>query len=342
MVKLTKTNCENCGVIFQKKSRQQKYCGSKVEKTGCSWENILKKKKEYSITPKMVAWRRKYFKDWNQKTKDNSRRKEQKSRAYKKWYEKNKEIIREKSREWRKENIKRIIHNNKLRSERLKKTEKITFEEFEQIKKDAKHHCLICDQKKPLTMDHIIPLSKGGTTVKSNIQPLCQSCNSRKHNNVEKSSGQKFMVAGSWDFFHEGHKEIFEWIFDLADGREVYIGINSDNLLSIRNKENHQDQLGKIQTIEDYLSEEGRDNYYIFLIEDFKQGIELFAELAPIYLLHGNDWNKKGLSEIYGCEESWWDDNQIRLIYKDRVKGISSTQLREKLLNEKTKTNSMG
>lgn|SRR5574343_699414 len=40
--------------------------------------------------------------------------------------------------------------------------------------------CLCCGEKKPLTADHIVPLSKGGTNYISNIQPLCLVCNDRK------------------------------------------------------------------------------------------------------------------------------------------------------------------
>lgn len=42
------------------------------------------------------------------------------------------------------------------------------------------YRCLACQEKKPLTVDHIIPLSRGGSNDISNIQPLCQSCNSEK------------------------------------------------------------------------------------------------------------------------------------------------------------------
>lgn len=42
------------------------------------------------------------------------------------------------------------------------------------------HKCLCCDKRRKLTADHIIPVSKGGTSDISNIQPLCQPCNSSK------------------------------------------------------------------------------------------------------------------------------------------------------------------
>jgi len=40
-------------------------------------------------------------------------------------------------------------------------------------------HCLA--QVNPLTMDHVIPLSKGGEHSPENVVPACMSCNSSKH-----------------------------------------------------------------------------------------------------------------------------------------------------------------
>lgn len=46
-------------------------------------------------------------------------------------------------------------------------------------------HCQICGKvltKETVTIDHIIPVSKGGTNDIENLQPMCRSCNSRKGN----------------------------------------------------------------------------------------------------------------------------------------------------------------
>jgi len=42
--------------------------------------------------------------------------------------------------------------------------------------------CCYCMEQKPLTLDHVIPISKGGADAEHNLVPCCQSCNSSKHN----------------------------------------------------------------------------------------------------------------------------------------------------------------
>lgn len=43
------------------------------------------------------------------------------------------------------------------------------------------HRCLCCGKRRPLTVDHVVPVTKGGSNLIQNLQPLCRSCNSRKN-----------------------------------------------------------------------------------------------------------------------------------------------------------------
>lgn len=58
--------------------------------------------------------------------------------------------------------------------------EHYTINEWNLIKSKFSNRCVCCLSKGKLTVDHIIPLKRGGTDTIDNIQPVCKSCNSSK------------------------------------------------------------------------------------------------------------------------------------------------------------------
>lgn len=60
----------------------------------------------------------------------------------------------------------------------------LTAEQWLAILAAYQYRCAYCNDKpKRLSQDHVIPISKGGGTIPSNIVPACISCNSRKSTN---------------------------------------------------------------------------------------------------------------------------------------------------------------
>jgi 5-methylcytosine-specific restriction endonuclease McrA len=43
--------------------------------------------------------------------------------------------------------------------------------------------CYYCNNRFPpkeLTMDHLVPIARGGRSIKSNVEPCCKECNTKK------------------------------------------------------------------------------------------------------------------------------------------------------------------
>lgn len=63
----------------------------------------------------------------------------------------------------------------------------------ERIKRRDNYTCQICGKYMPdgvgIHVDHIIPISKGGKTVESNLQVTCSVCNLKKFNKLTRSGG---------------------------------------------------------------------------------------------------------------------------------------------------------
>lgn len=52
------------------------------------------------------------------------------------------------------------------------------------IKRRDGHRCVYCSSPGPLTVDHIVPICKGGTNDDVNLMTVCDPCNQHKGNRI--------------------------------------------------------------------------------------------------------------------------------------------------------------
>lgn len=104
------------------------------------------------------------------------------------YYAKNKEHYHKYQREVRKTGEYRITHAIREIKRRAHKKNNggvdFTREEWDALCNKYGNKCLACGNAGKLTIDHVVPLSRGGSNSIDNIQPLCLGCNLSKHDKI--------------------------------------------------------------------------------------------------------------------------------------------------------------
>lgn len=146
---------------------QENYRKENPEAIRSRQNNYYKKNKE-----KILQYHKEFRKKYPERHKEHVR----------KWNERNKEK-------------RQVITMNRI-ARRKKNGGSFTSEEWEALKKSCNYSCLCCGEIEPdikLSIDHVIPISKGGRNDIANIQPLCLPCNQRK--NVKTTDYRKGMIS---------------------------------------------------------------------------------------------------------------------------------------------------
>jgi 5-methylcytosine-specific restriction endonuclease McrA len=121
--------------------------------------------------------------------------------ASRRWREKNKDKHRAYCRLWQIENAeakrqhdkrykdshpeKQRQHKHARRARERDAEGEFTASEWSALKEKYENRCALCGSEEKLTIDHIVPLAKGGSNYISNIQPLCGRCNRTKGTKTE-------------------------------------------------------------------------------------------------------------------------------------------------------------
>jgi 5-methylcytosine-specific restriction endonuclease McrA len=200
-IKIQTKVCTKCGEEkalseFRKRKRSKDGFASCCKKCAQRYDKSYYKENKEKVRIKNAKYQHenrerlnKKSKAWREKNKDYF------SNYFRNVTEERKSYVREKVKQWSKNNPdKKRAKAQKRRAAKAGNGGSFTAEEWKALKKECGGVCLCCGKKKKLTVDHVIPVSKGGTSYISNIQPLCQSCNASKGNRSSTDYRPKHVI----------------------------------------------------------------------------------------------------------------------------------------------------
>lgn len=178
-----RAECKSCKATQNKayrESHKEQYKKTKHAYYISHREEILVKVREYSTAnlAKLTIAKRI---NANKSPENQERYRSYHRKAFAKWRETHREwrVI------WRKNNPHKGRQYNQTRRVREKGCKGgFTANEWSDLLDKYGHKCLRCGTTENITADHVVPISLGGSGFISNIQPLCRSCNSKKHNKI--------------------------------------------------------------------------------------------------------------------------------------------------------------
>jgi 5-methylcytosine-specific restriction endonuclease McrA len=162
-------------------------------------ERVLKAESERrKVDPKCVAHKREYDR---QRRIEHPELAEREKVRLSQYYECHREEVIKRAVDWNRTNTeknrtysaryckanpeKNVVNCSKHRALKYANTpisEMLTSAEWLAILAEANGHCHYCDKEAKLSLDHVIPLSKGGKHSGENVVPACKHCNSSKSN----------------------------------------------------------------------------------------------------------------------------------------------------------------
>lgn len=181
-------NCQDCGEYAHIFGRDR--CKSCYNR----WYQSKPKnrKRATELERKRREKNREHYRELDKKRQRTKKRKQWKEKYNRKYYATNASELKQYQVEWRQNNKEIFSGYMRQAAMRRKKADGVTTEEqWADIVEFycPENKCLCCKKEfdnnileRKVTVDHIIPISKGGTHWPDNIQPICYSCNCSKGN----------------------------------------------------------------------------------------------------------------------------------------------------------------
>jgi glycerol-3-phosphate cytidylyltransferase len=137
-------------------------------------------------------------------------------------------------------------------------------------------------------------------------------------------------TGGTFDLFHAGHVSFLKSCKRIAgkDGR-VVVSLNTDEfiaaykcILPVMSFDERKAVLMACRYVDSVIANIGN--------EDSKPAIE---NVLPDFVVVGDDWAKKDYYKQMQFTQDWLDRNKIQLCYVPYTVGVSSTDIKARIVN---------
>jgi glycerol-3-phosphate cytidylyltransferase len=142
----------------------------------------------------------------------------------------------------------------------------------------------------------------------------------------------KVYTGGTFDMFHPGHVNFLRQCYKISAGDgwcRVVVALNTDAFIlkfkghkPVFSYDERKAMLESCQYVSEVVPNTGGANS--------KPTIE---KVKPDFIIVGSDWAKKDYYAQMGFTQKWLDDRNITLIYIPYTEGISTTELKQRLMN---------
>jgi hypothetical protein len=178
---------ESCQI---EECKNKKYCKGlcskhyqRIKRNGSPFisrpENFDKEKKRYCSCCQRVLDKELFGRDVSNKDKIRLRCKECEVRSVVNWQKRNPEKRKRYNQNYKKKNKTKVNEVN-ARRRAIRRNAQSFYISKKDYKRLNRSFCFFCGAKIELSIDHIIPLNRGGTHGIGNLQVLCISCNCSK------------------------------------------------------------------------------------------------------------------------------------------------------------------
>jgi 5-methylcytosine-specific restriction endonuclease McrA len=184
------STCERCAKPLAQTGSLRRYCSSRCKyaayrdrrRTGMNCERVAECIVCGSSFPTRQAFR--MFCSRRCKSRSDQRRWRQdparvRARVHA-WYRLNADRAKQRAKLWNHANREAKYRQRQTHQQLLASAGPLPIRVWSDILQNYEHRCAYCGASGPLTIDHRVPLSRGGRNSSDNIKPACRSCNSKK------------------------------------------------------------------------------------------------------------------------------------------------------------------